>query len=290
MSEFYDFEDDLEFVSNKVASALNIFCDVGVKNNMLVTMYGADEFIALIATPKEESESWCKLRLRTKDMAATWDRVPLGFSKINESRGLLSDMKRAAHVSLKRNSVWYLDKQLKDVVGDRVALTELTTNKGYLYKISFTNGYSIYLSITKDDKEYYKPHDLAALYVIAKKNKEPISSPMTLDECILMLINIAMQNDIRVAEFISVAERCGGKTLITNSYRTQDASFDEAKAVFSNGYALKLQIVNGQIIVEALGRYDKKTYSLDTRTFEKIEEVCNAVKEFASLEKFTPET
>jgi hypothetical protein len=156
MLEFNDaiFEDDLQFVADKVSDALNIFSETVVADNKMVTLYGNEDFIALLMTPNEDKKKWGKLRLRTRDMAATWDNVPVGFSQINESKGLLTDMRKAAHVSLKRNSIWYIDRQIKDVVGDRVIFTELTTNKGYLYKIAFTNGYITYLSITKDDKEY----------------------------------------------------------------------------------------------------------------------------------------
>ena len=282
------FEDDLRFVADKVSDALNIFNETVVSDNKLVTLYGNEEFIALFLTPYDAKPDWGQLRLRTKDMASTWENVPVGFSKINESRGLLSDMRKAAHVSLKRNSIWYIDQQIKDIIGDRVVFTELTTNKGYLYKIAFTNGFITYLSIEKDDKEYYKPHDTARLYLIAKKNKEIISAPMTADECILMLVNIAMQTDKRISEFISVTEQCGGKTLVSNSYRTPDESLDEAKAVFSNGYALKLRVTDEGMTVEVLGRYNKKTYSLDIRQFKNINDVCGATREIAELPKYEP--
>jgi hypothetical protein len=221
-------------------------------------------------------------------MAAAWNNVPLGFSQINESRGLFADMRKAAKVSLKRNSIWYIDQQIKDTVGDRVVFTELTTNKGYLYKVAFTNGFITYITIAKDDKEYYKPHDVAQLYMITQKNKEPISPPMTADECIMMLVNVAMQTDRKVSEFISIAEQCGGKTLISHSYRTEEGSVDEAKAVFSNGYALKLCIENDEIFVDALGRYNKKTYLLDRRKFTDINDVYSAVREFAVMPKYEP--
>ena len=288
-NEYITFEDDLTFVADRVSSALNIFCETGVDDNKQVTLYGNDDFIALFITPHEDNPRWGRLRLRTKDMAATWENVPVGFSEINECRGLMADMKRAAHVSLKKNSIWYIDRQIKDVVGDRVMFTELTTNKGYLYKVAFTNGFIAYLSIVKDDREYHKPHDIAQLYYMAKKNKEQASAPMTADECITMLINVAMQSDKRVSEFISLAEQAGGKTLISHSYRTQEESLDEAKAVFKNGYALKLQIINNRVVVDVLGRYNTKTYLLDSREFDNIEDVYASVGEFANLPKYAPE-
>ena len=155
--------------------------------------------------------------------------------------------------------------------------------------MAFTNGFITYLSITKDDKEYYKPHDVAQLYFLTQKNKEPISPPMTADECIMMLVNIAMQTDKKVSEFISIAEQCGGKTLISHSYRTTEESLDEAKAVFSNGYAMKLRIQNDNIFVDVLGRYDKKTYLLDSRKFDNIDDVYGATREIALLPKYEPE-
>jgi hypothetical protein len=282
------FEDDLKFVADRVSTALNIFNETGVADNKLVTMYGKDEFIALLMTPHEKDPRFGQLRLRTRDMAATWDNVPVGFSKINESRGLLADMKSAAHVSLKRNSMWYMERQIQDVMGDRVVFTELTINKGYLFQITFTNGYTTYLSIVRDDKEYRKSHDVAQLYVIAQKDKTPLTAPMTADECVLLLLNIAMQNDKRASEFVSLAEQYGGKTLITHSYRTQEESLDEAKAVFANGYALKLSIVNDKITLDTFGRYDGQTYLLDRRDFDNIQPIYDALKDFSELPKYEP--
>lgn len=291
------FEEDLEYIADKAATALNIFNETVSRDNKLVTMYGQDEFIALIITPYEENPfgpdddgQWGTLRLRTKDMAATWENVPAGFSQINESRGLLADMRRAAKVSLKRNSVWYIDRQMQDAIGDRVVFTELTTNKGYLYKVAFTNGFITYISIVRDDKEYNKPHDVAKLYFIASKTKEALSPPMTADECIMMLINVAMQTDMKVSEFISLAEQHGGRTTISHSYRTHDESVDEAKAVFANGFAMKLRIENDNISAEIVGRYGNKTYVLDSKTFEAIEDVYEAVVHLAKMEQFVPDT
>jgi hypothetical protein len=254
-----------------------------------VTLYGQDEFIALSITPYEERDGWGKLRLRTKDMAAAWENVPVGFSKINESRGLLADMKRAAKVSLKRNSIWYIDQQVKDVIGDRVAFTELSTNRGYLYKVAFANEFITYLTISKNDKDYYSSHDKAQLYLIANKHKEAISAPMTADECIMMLVNIAMQKDKRVSEFINIAEQCGGKTMISQSYRTQEESVDEAKAVFQNGYAMKLRIQDEDIIVDVLGRHDAKTYLIESRKFKDVNNIFDAIREIAALPAYEPE-
>lgn len=280
------FEDDLVFVAERVTTGLNIFNETIVDDNKLVAMYGKDEFIALFLTPYDRKPNFGRLRLRTKDMAATWENVPVGFSQINESKALLSDMRQAAHPSPKRNALWYMEKEIKDVIGDRVVFTELRTNKGYLFEIGFTNGYTTYLSVTKDDSEYRINHDDAKLYVLVKKNREPLSESMTADECILMLINIAMQSDMRTSKFVQRAVELGGKTKISNTYRTEDESFDEVKAIFNNGYAMKLQILNDEILVEILGQYEKQIYHLDFVKFEDIESVCKTMEDVVMEKEF----
>lgn len=282
------FEDDLVMVSQNVAEALNMFEETVVKDNKLVTMYGHEEFIALFITPEENNGKFGSLRLRTRDMAATYQHVPVGFSQINECKPLLNAMKKASHLSLKRNSLWYLDRQAKDVVGDRIVFTELKTNKGYLYKVSFTNGHHIYLTIAKDDKEFLKGHDTALLFMLADKTKNPISPPMTADECILMIVNTALQPDVATAKFISLAEQYGGKTMISHSYRTTSESVDEAKAVFANGYAMKLLIQDGNVTVTLFGQYEDKTYLLDEREFNDIQHVYDSIVEFAALPPYVP--
>lgn len=282
------FEDDLVMVSQNVAEALNMFEETVVKDNKLVTMYGHEEFIALFITPEENNGKFGSLRLRTRDMAATYKHVPVGFSKINECKPLLNAMKKASHLSLKRNCLWYLDRQVKDVVGDRIIFTELKTNKGYLYKISFTNGYNMHLTIAKDDKEFLKGHDTAMLFMLADKSKTPISPPMTADECIMMIVNAALQPDAGMAKFISIAEQHGGRTMVAHSYRTASESVDEAKAVFGNGYAMKLLIEDGVITVTLFGQYNNKTYLLDEREFKEIQHVYESVSEFASLPEYIP--
>ena len=180
-----EFEKDLLFVANKVSNALNMFNETQAAQNKLLTVYGHDEFIALLMTVYEDRPGWGSLRLRTRDMAATWNNVPVGFSQINESKGLLASMKKAAKLSLKRNSLWYIDKQLKDTIGERIKFTEITTNRGWLYKVTFTNDYVAYLSLIKEDSDYYKSHDEAQLYFFCKKDKTPVGAPLTADECLM---------------------------------------------------------------------------------------------------------
>ena len=154
--------------------------------------------------------------------------------------------------------------------------------------MSFTNGHHIYLTIAKDDKEFLKGHDTALLFMLADKTKNPISPPMTADECILMIVNTALQPDMATAKFISLAEQYGGKTMISHSYRTTSESVDEAKAVFANGYAMKLLIQDGNVTVTLFGQYEDKTYLLDEREFNDIQHVYDSIVEFAALPPYVP--
>lgn len=280
------FEEDLLSVASRVSDALNIFNEIASTENKLVVRYGKDEFIALILTPYEARPNWAHLRLRTKEMAAGWDNVPAGFSQINESRGLLNDMKQAAKVSLKRNSLWYIDYQIKETIGEQIVFTETKSKKGYAYKAEFLNGYTVHICIEKNDKEYYKSHDEAKLYYLADSKNMPISAPMTADECIMMLINIGMQTDLRMTQFIATAEQVCGRTTISSMYRVDDECYDEVKAVFANNYAMKVSIKNNKIHAEIIGIDKNDIVVVDTRDFTKIDDVCLATENLAKLEKF----
>ncbi len=284
-----EFEKDLLFVANKVSSALNMFNETQAAQNKLLTVYGHDEFIALLMTVYEDRPGWGSLRLRTRDMAATWNNVPVGFSQINESKGLLASMKKAAKLSLKRNSLWYIDKQLKDTIGERIKFTEITTNRGWLYKVTFTNDYVAYLTLIKEDSEYYKSHDEAQLYFFCKKDKTPVGAPLTADECLMLLVEIAQKEDRRVAEFVNRANEYGGRSAITHSYRVTDESLDEAKCMFNNGYSMKFSIVNGELQLELYGTADDgQMYILDARAFEDVNDIFNALYEFSIAPKYVP--
>lgn len=284
-----EFEKDLLFVANKVSNALNMFNETQAAQNKLLTVYGHDEFIALLMTVYEDRPGWGSLRLRTRDMAATWNNVPVGFSQINESKGLLASMKKAAKLSLKRNSLWYIDKQLKDTIGERIKFTEITTNRGWLYKVTFTNDYVAYLTLIKEDSEYYKSHDEAQLYFFCKKDKTPVGAPLTADECLMLLVEIAQKEDRRVAEFVNRANEYGGRSAITHSYRVTDESLDEAKCIFNNGYSMKFSIVNGELQLELYGTADDgQLYILDARAFEDVNDIFNALYEFSQAPKYIP--
>lgn len=284
-----EFEKDLLFVANKVSNALNMFNETQAAQNKLLTVYGHDEFIALLMTVYEDRPGWGSLRLRTRDMAATWNNVPVGFSQINESKGLLASMKKAAKLSLKRNSLWYIDKQLKDTIGERIKFTEITTNRGWLYKVTFTNDYVAYLTLIKEDSEYYKSHDEAQLYFFCKKDKTPVGAPLTADECLMLLVEIAQKEDRRVAEFVNRANEYGGRSAITHSYRVTDESLDEAKCMFNNGYSMKFSIVNGELQLELYGTADDgQMYILDARAFEDVNDIFNALYEFSIAPKYVP--
>ena len=203
--EKLDFTQDLEFLADRVSDALNIFNNYGIKDNQLVIQYGKMSFLSLkLEEMKDIPFPLATLRLRTRDMAASWQYVPVGFSQINESRGLLNDMMKAAHPSPKKNSLWYIDYTIKDTIGERVVLSETVERRGYLYKAVFSNGFEAYITLTPDENEYKKDHSVAEIYSISNKKKEIVGQMMTADECLLVLINIALQTDLRVAEFIKL--------------------------------------------------------------------------------------
>ena len=89
-------------------------------------------------------------------------------------------------------------------------------------------------------------------------------------------------------KFISLAEQHGGRTTIAHSYRTTSESVDEAKAVFANGYAMKLVIQDGHITVTLFGQHNGTTYLLDEREFDDIKHVYDSVTEFATLPMYVP--
>ena len=283
-----EFEQDLLFVANKVSKSLNMFNETQAAQNKLLTVYGEDEFIALIMSVYENKPGWGSLRLRTRDMAATWNNVPVGFSKINESKGLLNSMKKAAKLSLKRNSLWYINKQLNDIIGDRIKFSEISTKKGWLYKVVFTNDYIAYLTLIKEDSEYYKSHETAQLYFLCKKDKTPIGAPLTADECLMLLVEIAMKEDRRVSEFVARAAELGGKSTITHSYRVPEESFDEAKCVFKNGYSLKFSITDGTMQLDLFGSDGSEVYELDSRIFDDVNDVFSVLSEYSKAPIYVP--
>jgi hypothetical protein len=77
--------------------------------------------------------------------------------------------------------------------------------------------------------------------------------------------------------------------MISQSYRTQEESVDEAKAVFQNGYAMKLRIQDEDIIVDVLGRHDAKTYLIESRKFKDVNNIFDAIREIAALPAYEPE-
>lgn len=282
-----DFSNDLEFLAAKVSDALNIFENHGIRDNQLVIQYGKRDFLSLKLEPMENIPfDLATLKLRTRDMAASWQYVPIGFSQINESRGLLNDMMKAAHPSPKKNSLWYIDSTARDVIGDRIIMSDTVERRGYLFKAVFTNGFEAFITLTADENEYKRDHAVAELYTISNKSKEALGQNMTADECLLVLVNMAVQTDKRASEFVRTVEEVGGKTSVPRAYRLPNESCDEVKAVFRNGYALKFTILNGTLSLDVLGRENGETYVLSSMRYDDFNKLIAFTKEIALMDKF----
>lgn len=284
-----DFSEDLQFVADRVTDALNIFNKMKVTESQLIIAYTDQDFIALTIRPQEDHPELGTMNLRTRDMAASWKNVPVGFSQINQSRGLLEDMKRAAHPSLKKNGLWYIDKQIKDVIGDMAEVAEVKANKGFKYNLKLTNGYSCNIIMNKDELEYKLPHEAARLYALTDNNGNILSDFMTADACVLKLLNMAMMTDIRAAKFIEVVGAMGGKAKTTHSYRLQDETLDEVKGVFSNGYAVTFKITNSGLFIDMFSQYQGEMYELDNREFRNMDEVFAYIDALAQEPPFIPD-
>lgn len=287
------FKDDFQFISERIGDSLNIFEETIVDKDKLVTMYGNREVIALIIGQKDDdtTKNNNTLRLRTKTMAAQWDFVPIGFSKINNSKGLLADIKKAAKVNKEKNCIWYLDRMVKECVGDCIEFSAQTScgKAKNLYKIDFKNGCKLTLTLEKNDKPFMQNREVSEIFYLANKDGQPVGNPMNINECMIVLSNIAMQADKRISEFIKRVHARGGKAKVTPIYRTKEESYDGAKAFFPNGYAMKLEIINETIRCDLIGLYDDKNYALDIREFDKIEHIYGTIIEIANLPQFKPE-
>lgn len=282
-----DFTNDLEFLANRVTDVLNIFNNRGIKDNQLVVQYGKKDFLSLKLEPMEDVPfPVATLRLRTRDMASTWRFVPEGFAMIDDSKVLFNDMLRAAHPSPKRNSLWYIESTIKDIIGDRILLAESSERRGYLFKAVLSNGFEAFITLTSDEDEYKKDHAIAELYSISNKTKDVLSQNMTADECLLVLVNMAMQNDKRSAEFVKAVEEVGGKTSVPRSYRLPEESCDEVKAVFKNGYALKFKILNDKMTLEVLGRMNGESYFITLMEYDDFDSLISFTKEITTMDPF----
>lgn len=285
-----DYTEDLQFLADKVTDALNIFNKTRVLDNQLIIAYTDKDFIAVTMAEQKDTPEYATLKLRTRDMMAAWKNVPVGFSEINESKGLLSDMKKAAHPSLKKNGLWYIDKQIKDVIGDKAEIAEIASYRGYKYKVKLTNQYECQIILTKNDKEYTLDHDVARLYALYDMNGKQLTDFLSADECLLTLMNMSMMTDIRAAKFIEHVQSIGGKAKSTHAYRLPDESMDEVKAVSPNMYAIQLRISDDDITMDILGHAEGQIYDIVQKTFEDIDKACEFVSQLIQQPQFVPPT
>jgi hypothetical protein len=200
--------------------------------------------------------------------------VPEGFSQINESRGLFSDMKKAAHPSLKKNCLWYIGYQIKETLGDRLKIAEVASYRNFKYKFEFTNQYSGIIQLTKDGKEYNRSHAEAAIFALFNNDGQQMTEYMCTDECLLTLSNMAMMKDKRAAAYVEQILQWGGKAKVTHSYRLPTESMDEVKAALPNRYAIQLQITDKGFFVKVLSKgTDGTMYLMEDKEFTSMDEV-----------------
>lgn len=267
-----DYSQDLQYLADNVMSALNIYAAVKVTNNQLIVAFTNQDYIFVVL--EEQPNGLATLRLRTRDMAAAWQNVPEGFSQINESRGLFSDMKKAAHPSLKKNCLWYIGYQIKETLGDRLKIAEVASYRNFKYKFEFTNQYSGIIQLTKDGKEYNRSHAEAAIFALFNNDGQQMTEYMCTDECLLTLSNMAMMKDKRAAAYVEQILQWGGKAKVTHSYRLPTESMDEVKAALPNRYAIQLQITDKGFFVKVLSKgTDGTMYLMEDKEFTSMDEV-----------------
>jgi hypothetical protein len=267
-----DYSQDLQYLADNVMSALNIYAAVKITNNQLIVAFTNQDYIFVVL--EEQPNGLATLRLRTRDMAAAWQNVPEGFSQINESRGLFSDMKKAAHPSLKKNCLWYIGYQIKETLGDRLKIAEVASYRNFKYKFEFTNQYSGIIQLTKDGKEYNRSHAEAAIFALFNNDGQQMTEYMCTDECLLTLSNMAMMKDKRAAAYVEQILQWGGKAKVTHSYRLPTESMDEVKAALPNRYAIQLQITDKGFFVKVLSKgTDGTMYLMEDKEFTSMDEV-----------------
>lgn len=275
---------DLENIARDAQQKLNIFCKTKVEDDSIIIAYGKNDFIYLKLYDYDGKYAY--LRLRTKDMTAVWNYVPVGFS--NLGNGLWADMKRAAHPSFKKNALWYIDSEIRATIGNRLAITNTSINRGYSYKIRLSNGHNVFISLVKNEAEYKKKLGLANIFIVCDRNQKPLFAPMTVQECLIYVLNISLQSDIRVTKFVEKAHSLGGKACTVTSYRLPEESLDKAKALFPNGYGCALSITDKEILLQLYAQDATDVYALDERVFETFDGVLAGIEELSKMPKFDP--
>lgn len=277
-----DYSQDLQYLADNVMEALNIYAAVKVTENQLIVAFTNQDYIFILLEPQDNGLA--TLRLRTRDMSASWRNVPVGFSRINESKGLFSDMKRAAHPSLKKNCLWYIGYQIKETLGDRLQVAEVASYRNFKYKFAFTNQYEGTIHLTKDGKEYNRPHAEAKIFALFNADGEQMTDYLCTDECLLTLANMAMMKDKRAAAFVEQIINWGGKAKVTCSYRLPEESMDEVKAALPNRYAMQLQITDKGFFIKVLTKgTDGTMYLMEDKELASMEEVFAYAEKLVSL-------
>ena len=277
-----DYSQDLRYLADHVTTALNIYAATKITDNQLIIAFTNQDYIFIGL--EDQDNGLATLRLKTRDMSAAWANVPVGFSKINESRGLFNDMKRAAHPSLKKNCLWYIGYQIKETLGDRLQLAEVASYRNFKYRFGFTNQYDGVIHLTKDGKEYNRPHSEARIFALFNTEGEQLTDYLSTDECLLTLANMAMMKDKRAAAFVEQILAWGGKAKVTCSYRLPDESMDEVKAAFPNRYALQLRITGKGFFVKVLTKgTDGTMYLLEDKEMASMDDVFAYAEQLWSL-------
>lgn len=282
-----DYSKDLQYLADNVMDALNIYAAVKVTENQLIVAFTNQDYI--FVQIEEQDNGLATLRLRTRDMSAAWKNVPEGFSQINESRGLFNDMKKAAHPSLKKNCLWYIGYQIRETLGDRLQIAEVASYRNFKYKFAFTNQYDGIIHLTKDGKEYNRPHSEARIFALFNNEGEQLTDYMCTDECMLTLANMAMMKDKRAAAFVEQIMAWGGKAKVTCSYRLPDESMDEVKAALPNRYAMQLQITDKGFFVKVLTKgTDGTMFLIEDKEMASMEEVFAYAEQLIALPPSDP--
>lgn len=278
------YRDDLMWIAMEAQNKLNIFCKTKVEDDSIIIAYGKSDFIYLKIF--NQNDNWASLKLRTKDMSAQWDYVPVGFSKLGD--GLWADMKRAAHPSFKKNALWYLDSEVRLTIGNRMAISNTSLNRGYMYKIRLSNGHIFFVALSKNEADYKKKLSLSNVFVICDRQQRPLLKPMTVQECLLYILNLSLKEDIRATKFVEKVHSLGGKACTVTSYRLPEESLDKAKAAFPNGYGASFSITDADMSIQIYGQGNQEAYLLDEKSFDKIEDVLAEIEDLSKMPKFEP--
>ena len=262
------FQRDLTSIKNRLPKELQCFGECYVEDNGVLFLFGNDEFVAFAIKPNGKKltngAALCTLKLRTRTMAATWENVPETFTRINQMKGLMAEVRRAVTVSHRENIYWYVMKQLTDKIGDRFHVEHqdrrLTRNKNdavpkedvkNLCNIEFVNHRKVFVETTRNPETGRGKPELIQNLAVKDEQGNVLRTSCTADECVLMLQQEAGKVDPLVDEFLEYAETHDMQARIQKTYRTVQEDLDDVIAAKA-GFALQLRLVNGIPYVTAL--------------------------------------